>query len=471
VAKEPGYGPSGLPKRLPLDAPLGLVIPCLGAVMLISACGPGAAGDRAWESGDHQQAIIHYEACDELEPERRLRLARALAGEGRHENAASQLDQLPQGAWTPDGFMARGLLLMAQGLPAEAAIAFATGVGLGGDASLRVNHCGALLAAGTPDASVCAEALIEAPQDPAAMLGLAASSLAEDNRVVVERTLGNLVAADQASPLHLTEAARIYQAMGDALRACDAFHKAGGGGVEGGRACASAGRLDRSQEILETISDQPQAAFMLGTMALERALAQSMQGERERDVADAWRRFQACQEHFAQDPSWHNNAGRLHALDGEEQLAELAFRRAMELDPTAPYPVLNLARLLEARGDRHESGLLLERVATLGGLTAAIAGLDLARRARADGQQDAAIARARAVLEGCSGEQASACVVESCVVLGTMLAESEPDQAIALLVQAAEIGGPGVAARLRAEPDLEPLIVYEPYAAIVGGTP
>ncbi len=73
------------------------------------------------------------------------------------------------------------------------------------------------------------------------------------------------------------------------------------------------------------------------------------------------------------------------------------------------------------------------------------------------------------MLEGCAGGQAGACVVESCVVLATMLADSDPDQAVALLEQAREIGGAGVVARLRAEPDLEVLQELEAYATIVGG--
>jgi tetratricopeptide (TPR) repeat protein len=443
----------------------------LGLMLLLAGCGSGAAGDRAWERGDYAEAIAEYRACEQLEAPRRLRLARALAGAGEIDAAVAELQALPEGAWTADGFMAQGLIYMAQGLPGQAAMAFSTGVQLGGDADLRVNHCGALLAAGTPDASVCSEALIAAPTDPAAMLGLAAAALAEGNSMVVERTLTNLLANPEVSEHQIHEAGRLYLATGDAARACGAFVQAGGGGVEGGQACAAAGRLDQAQALLEPIADQPRAAFMLGTMALERALAQGSQAERQRSIADAWRRFRTCGDHFEDDANWHNNVGRLHALDSEEQRAEIAFRRAMELDPSAPYPVLNLARLLEARGDLVESGKLLERVAGLGGLTGAIAGLDLARRARAEGRHDDGIARARVVLESCMGEQAVPCAVESCVVLATMLAASEPQQAIVLLERAVEMGGPGVVERLRAEPDLQPLAAHERFAAIVGSAP
>ncbi len=454
-----------------MRSPLRSEITVLCATLLLGGCGPGAAGDRAWERGDHATAIARYLECEELEAPRRLRLARALAGAGDLDAATAQLATLPEGAWTADGFMAQGLVHMAHGRPDLAALAFSTGVQLGGDADLRVNHCGALLAAGTPDASVCSEALIAAPTDPAAMLGLAAAALAEENGAVVERTLANLLANPQSSSLQITEAARLYLATGATSQACAAFLQAGGGGVEGGLACAAAGRMDQAQQILEPIAEQPRAAFMLGTMALERALAQGSQAERQRSIADAWRRFRACADHFAADADWHNNVGRLYALDSEEQAAELAFRRAMELDPSAPYPALNLARLLEARGDMVESGRLLERVAQLGGLTAAIAGLDLARRARSEGRLEDGLTRAWEVLEGCSGEQAVSCAVESCVVLATMLASSEPEQAVALLERAAELGGPGVVERLRAEPDLEVLMAFERYAAIVGSTP
>lgn len=442
------------------------------SLLLLASCGPGAAGDRAWEQGDHDAALERYRSASTLEPAQAMRMARALAGRGEHQAALSALEAFPQESWSPDAFMAQGIVQLAQGFPGDAALSFAMGARLGGDAALLVNQCGALLAAGTPDAAVCAEALVASPQDPAAMLGLAAASLAEDNPVVTERTLRNLLATPGVPAHQIAEVGRLYLALGDPGSACGAFAMAGGGGVEGGRACAAAGRVADAQTILEPLVDQqPEAAFILGTLALERALAQGAQGERQRAIADAWRRFRACEEHYALDARWHNNAGRLYALDAEEQRAEVSFRRAMELDPGAPYPVLNLARLLEARGDRAESGRLLERVAELGGLSGAIAGLDLARRARADGDIERGIGRASAVLEGCTGDQAGACVVESCIVLATMLAASEPEHAVALLERAVEIGGPQVSDRLRAEPDLGALASYERYAALVGSAP
>ncbi len=441
-------------------------------ILVLNGCGPGAAADRAWEAGEFEASIALYRDAGELELSRRLRLARALAGTEQLDAALVELEAVPQEAWTPDGWMAWGLVLIASGDPTAAAQAFATGVELGGDAALRVNHCGSLLAAGTPDASVCSEALVAAPQDPAAMLGLAASAMAEDNPVVVERSLDSLLAAPGSTPQQIEEAGRLFFTSGKLARACQAFQQAGGGGVEGGQACAAAGRDDLAQAVLEPLAEtDSQAAFMLGTFALERALDAGSQALRQRAIADARRRFRACEQAFEGQASWHNNLGRLHALDGEEQPAELAFRRAMALDPNDPFPALNLSRLLEARGERVESGRLLEHVAGLGGITAAIAGLDLARRARAEGAEARAVELARGVLAGCHGDQATSCIVESCIVLSTMLAATEPEQAVALLERAAEIGGAGVADRLRAEPDLELLAEHERYAALVGQQP
>ena len=435
------------------------------------ACGQGYSGDRAWEARDLPEAIRRYQAASDLSTERRMRLARALAGTGALEAAEAQLQALPQAAWTPDGWMAQGLVLLGAERPAEAAVAFATGAELGGDPALRVNHCGALLAAETPDAAVCAQALVAAPQDPAALLGLAVASLAEDNPTVVERSLAQLAGAPGVLPDQLVQAGRIQQRLGDAAAACRSFTQAQAG-LEGGLACAAAGLSREAVALLEPLAaSEPGAAFALGALALDRALAANDPGERERASADAWRRLRACEAAYARDPGWHNNAGRLHALDGAEQAAEVSFRRALELDAQAPYPALNLARLLAARGERAESGRLLERVAALGGLTGAIAGLDLARRAAGEGDRSLAVERARAVLAGCQGEQTEACVVESCIELATLLAEPEPELAIALLERAWEIGGTAVADRLRAEPELRRLEADERFARMVGGAP
>lgn len=442
-------------------------LPLLALVLM--ACGEGAAGDRAWKKGDFQGSIAHYQALGELTPQRRFRLARALVGEGDAEGARTLIEAVQQEQWTPDGWMAQGLLLMGEERPAEAAVAFGTGANLGGGPALRVNQCAALLAAETPDPSVCAEALTLAPQDPAALLGLAASSLAADNLVVATRCLEGLRKSSEATSVHLVQAGRIYHALGDAEAACEAFDQ-GGAALEAGLACAAAGRVAKAEALLDPLVErEPRAAFTLGTLALERALAQTDPGERERAVADAWRRLRVCQAEFGDTPDWLNNAGRLHALDGDEQAAEVAFRRAMALDPSAAYPAMNLARLLEARGDLEESGRLLENVAALGGMTGAIAGLDLARRARDRGDEEGAVERARGVMGSCQASEAAACVVEACIVLATLVAASDPEQAIALLQQAHELGGGAIAARLRAEPDLAPLGYDLRYASIIGG--
>ena len=461
---------SGQPPQSSGSLVAGGLLPLMAALAV--ACGPGVAGDRAWKRGEIERAVELYQQAAELDDQRSQRLARGLAGSGGFNQAQELLGALPQELWTPDGWMAQGLLLLERGQPGEAAVAFATGARLGGDASLLVNHSGALLAAGTPDASVCADALVAAPLDPAAMLGLAAASLAEENVVVVHRTLQNLLATEGVSSLQLQEAGKLLLAGGDPGSACMAYLAAGGGGVPGGEACIRAGRTDEANSILEPLVDQePQAAFMLGTLALERALSSRDSGERARAVADASRRFRVCAGAYAADPSWYNNVGRLHALDGVEQAAEVAFRKALELDSTAAYPALNLARLLEARGERDESGELLQRVAAGGGQLAAMAGLDLARRARTAGDTQRALEFARGMLAGCEGGGAQACVVESCIVIGTLLARDDPEQALALLQRAAEIGGSGVGDRLAVEPDLTVLAGDARFAALVEGLP
>jgi hypothetical protein len=60
-------------------------------------------------------------------------------------------------------------------------------------------------------------------------------------------------------------------------------------------------------------------------------------------------------------------------------------------------------------------------------------------------------------------------VVESAIVLATLVAASDPEQAIALVQQAHEIGGDAIVGRLRAEPQLAPLASDLRYASIVGG--
>jgi len=335
-----------------------------------------------------------------------------------------------------------------------------------------VNWCSALLAAGQPDSSICAQALLAAPEDPAAMLGLAAAALAENNPVVALRTLGSMHTARGSSPEQWQEAARLFGVLGDWSAACAAYIRGGGGGVAGARSCIAAGRVDEALKILEPLAgEDADAAFFLGTLALERALGTDPGPERQRAVADAWRRFRASENAHAQKSDWHNNVGRLQALDGDAEAAESSFRRALELAPGAAFPSLNLARLLEAQGRHEEAWIQLERVMQAGGELGAMAGLDLARRAVRSGRQREAEELASEVLQACEQAGSQTCVVEACIVLGGLLAGTQRERALQLLLHALELAGQSLRPRLEVEPELRTLLEEPAVKALLGDTP
>lgn len=430
-------------------------------VLMVLACSDVRRGDRAWREGDVAGAVEAWASSPELDDLHRQRLARGLVQLQRHEEARAAMEPVPDVSLTADGWMARGLLALHDGRPEDALVAFSSGAAGGGDPALAVNRCATLLALGRPDAGACADALLAAPGDPAALLGVAASSLAAGDPVTARRALGDLQSAPGASPDQLLEAARLYRAVGDAKEACAIRGRVIAPGepqadLETGRTCAGAGDWDRAHAALEPLVPAvPEAAFVLGTMALERSLRVQAGSERERWSADARRRFEACRAAYASDPSWHNNVGRLDAMDGEYGRAEMAFRTALRLQPENEHATLNLARLLHARGDLSGAREALDRLWRSESQYRILAGLELARWTREAGEEAVARALAVEVHEKCGAARVRPCVAESALFLAVVDAAGGDVQAsLDWLEAAVEAGGEGVRAAARAEPEL-----------------
>lgn len=433
-------------------------------LLLLAACTSASRGDRAWERGDLPTAVKAYARAGELDLPQRQRYARALAGMGDLEGARSQVSAIAAADLTEDGWMASGLVALSEGRLEDAVVAFSSGAALGKDPALAVNHCAALILVGRPDAALCTEALLLAPEDPQALLGVAAASLAERNRLVARRALNNLQSLKGATRDHLVEAARLYRIMGDDSDACALRLRVGAvrspeEALETGRSCGAAGRWDEAHRLLDPlVADAPEASFILGTMALERALKGGDAAEVERWIADATRRMEACRDTYAGNASWHNNVGRIRALDGDLLGAEVAFRDALALEPDHPQAILNLSRLLKRSGHLEEACALSRRLWGARGDYRLLAGLDLANWSRERGDRQEARVVGEALLSLCQDGDIQPCIVAAALGLAVLEAEEgRTDAALDRLEQAVTAGGDPAREQARAEPALASL--------------
>jgi len=421
--------------------------------------------------------VEEYRRAGALDPVRQQRYAHALADLGRLEEAGSVMAVISEADTSADGWMVRGLVGLANGRMEDAVQAFTRGDALGVDPALAVNHCAVLLAVQRPDARVCSEALMKSPENPRALLGLAAASTAGADRVVARRALNDLQSARGVTTDQWMEAARLYRILGDDREACALRLRTGTpvgreDVLETGRSCAAAGRWDDARSLLEPLSPAtPEAAFILGTMALERALDADEPSEREGWIGVGRTWMASCAEADRDNAAWFNNMGRLEDLDGEQEKAEEDFRKALSLDPGLYDARLNLARLLHRLGRVDAACAEMSSLWTSDSDYRLVAGVDLAVWSRERG--DAGLARriGEAVLTECVDAAVKPCVAEAGLFLAVLeTEEGNVDQALERLEQAVTASPEVVRSQARVEPEFEALADNLRFAQILDPT-
>lgn len=414
-------------------------------IFLLSCASAVESGERAWAAGDWAGVVDAWQS-EELDVERRQRLARALLRLDRVDAARALIDAVPEEERTATGWLVAGTLAAESGELDRAIIAFETGLAREPMPELAVNLCTAsLLQDPHQSAARCAQAAQLAPTDPRALVGLAEAVRATDPELARRSALGALALIDEDPELRpwLSE---LLAAVGEWGAICTLQVAEP---LALGQACLAAGRPREAAAALEPLQS-PEAAALLLRLAVDEAERTPSGGARELALARAHRWTARLSEE-----RWVGllvDLGRLSALDGDWAAAEAHWSQAIALAPNEPAPRLNLARALARRGADAEAEAVLREGAGVASPEAVALSLALAEILARTDRTSEAEDRFNAAIDACRGWGMGGCVAEASLRLGlSRLARGDEAGAIAPLKEAATVGGEAMRARLGSE--------------------
>lgn len=410
------------------------------ALLLLSACSPDDAG--------------------------RQRKARELIGEERYEEARAELQAVE--VLNADGWLATGVLRGEDGDDEGALEAFSEGLTIEPLPELYVNDCIVRLRLSRGAMAACQEAVLKAPLDPRASVGLAEAATREGSTEAAKEALftaSDLVGEDRDTMAWMAE---VWAALDELEAACTWGLRSGVDTTVTGTSCVHAGRPQEGIAILERVGDAP-ACRILFTFTLDEAEASPEGPVRQKAIGRA-ERWERCTVDEGQ-ASMLVDRGRLLMLTGDRLSAEALWRQAILLAPDEVAPRLNLARSLLHRG-QSEGRELLERSGTFHTAPGLVFSLELVALDREGGKLEAALRRAQEAAAGCLFVESSPCSAQANYEIARLHAlRGEQSLSLAALERALEHGGPSLKPRIEAEPDFGDLREGLAYYDLVNSSP
>ncbi len=409
--------------------------------------------------------VLLLGGCEPSEKARQLK-ARELVGEHRWAEARAELEGIEN--LDANGWLAEGVVRGEEGDDEGALEAFDTGLALEPLPELYTNICVVRLRLEREAMEACQEAVLKAPLDARASVGIAEAATREGSTEAAKEALftaSDLVGDDRDTMAWMAE---VWAALGELTAACTWGLKSGEDSTLIARSCLHSGQGMEALPMLERVADS-EACGILATLTLDEAemLPEGPGRQKSLGRADRWMR---CRDQI-EDASLLTDRGRLAMLRGDRLQAEAHWRRALELSPSSVAPRLNLARSLLER--EQEEGLQLLREAadehTANGL---VYSLEIAALDRRSGRLQEAFEGASRVLDGCAFVQSDPCLIEAHYELARCAAlMDDPDRSLRHLQEAVQLGGPSLVPRIERDPDFEILRNDLSYYDLVNSSP
>ena len=403
-------------------------------------------------------------ACEPNEADRQL-TARQLVGQKRFEQAWQELEGIePLNA---DGLLAKGVLLGEDGDDEGALKAFTAGLEMAPMPELYTNDCIVRLRLERDALAACKEAVLQAPTDPRAAVGLAEAAARDGSGEAAKEALftaSDLVGDDLETMAWMAE---VWAALDEQEAACMWGVRSAVDTNVTARACLFAGRGGDAVAMLERIAD-PEACSLLFTLSVDESERLMAGPQRQKAIGRA-ERWERCT--IVGGAAYLTDKGRLLLLQGDRLGAEASWREAMGLAPEEIAPRLNLIRSLLSR-NQPEGDELLTTASNLHTATGLVFSLETVAIRRRGGELDDALAEGLKVVEGCQFVKSDACLAEARFELARCSAlAGEIEASLEHLKGAVEAGGAPIQRRIANEPDLRALQNELAYYDLVNSGP